>query len=650
MSTITQVSLNSSLLLNYYSAQLNSLATTAAQNAAANASSSSSSSSGSSSTTSFGQASTGSSSTTPPWDVANTESAQQETAQILATTNFVQPSTTPLVGTSGATAATQADNQKLFTLYQSVSKLSQLANIATQSGLTSGELAGYNSQFQTGLQQIESYVNSTSFNNLTLQTKNPSASVTSTASVPLASFSYTGGTVVSDANFDNALPGVSASDSFNIAVTKGGTTTNVPIDLSQIQGTLSIGNIVSYVNQQMKAAGFSSTFQTTITQGSISDAQKASYGIAITPSPGETVNLSAASSSPTLYLAGTTGATTGTAANSTTGQAAVSADNQGSITALTNLSSGTPTTVFNATEAPSTGTTTAQSTVVDAQGNVYVVGNATGNMGSQLNQGTQDAYLTKYHFAGNRQWSRTARQRGDGIGLFARAQSPGRRRCGGLDHGAGQYSAVTNGNTDSFVAAYDGTATRPDAQITALNTTRRMPSPSIRRQCLYRRLGDRRRHRRRPDQHRRHQCLSGRAHSSGKIVSEQQFGNTGSSVSQMATMSDGSVVVASVQNGNAIFSIYASGDISGSPLWQMNVGSLNGGTLNGIAVSGNQIYLSGHDQQRPATPQTARPALPRRPTAARAHLSSMLPTTAQVRRPIRSAMFRRPAARHPAEA
>ena len=49
---------------------------------------------------------------------------------------------------------------------------------------------------------------------------------------------------------------------------------------------------------------------------------------------------------------------------------------------------GTPTATFSVNQNATTGTTTAQATVVDASGNVYVIGTATGNFGNQLNQGT----------------------------------------------------------------------------------------------------------------------------------------------------------------------------------------------------------------------------------------------------------------------
>jgi len=73
--------------------------------------------------------------------------------------------------------------------------------------------------------------------------------------------------------------------------------------------------------------------------------------------------------------------------------------------------------------APSNGTTTASSTVVDASGNVYMLGNATGDLGSQLNQGEQDAYLTKYDSAGTVLWSKLVGSAGtaDGAAMVQEA-------------------------------------------------------------------------------------------------------------------------------------------------------------------------------------------------------------------------------------
>ena len=81
----------------------------------------------------------------------------------------------------------------------------------------------------------------------------------------------------------------------------------------------------------------------------------------------------------------------------------------------------------------------------------------------------------------------------------------------------------------------------------------------------------------------------------GALVSEQQFGTSGSDqVAATALTSDGGLVVASVQNGHAILNKFANGDPTSVPVWTQDLGDLqNGGALGGLAVSGNNVYLSG---------------------------------------------------------
>ena len=125
-----------------------------------------------------------------------------------------------------------------------------------------------------------------------------------------------------NANLNNALPGLSASDSFTIGIKKGGVTTNVAIDLSQVPGTLNLGNIVSYINGQLSAAGFSTRFQKTQTGGTTTSDTNATYGLQITPGGVEQVSLSAAAT-PSLYLVGSSGLATETKTTTNTVTSAV---------------------------------------------------------------------------------------------------------------------------------------------------------------------------------------------------------------------------------------------------------------------------------------------------------------------------------------
>src|ERR1051326_7991779 len=109
----------------------------------------------------------------PPWNTPNTNDPKQD-AKVLATTNFLDTSKVPLSAGATADAKTEQDNQKLFALYSAVNTLAYIAKMAQKANATSGQLAGLNDRFQTGLAQVQKYLSSTSFNNFTLQAAKPS--------------------------------------------------------------------------------------------------------------------------------------------------------------------------------------------------------------------------------------------------------------------------------------------------------------------------------------------------------------------------------------------------------------------------------------------------------------------------------------------
>ena len=517
-----------------------------------------------------------------PWE-AQQSSQQAEDAKVLQSTNLIDLSNVPKNAGASPDSKTEQDNQKLFALYQAVDTLSYLAGMAKRDGMTTGQLAGLNRRFQSGLTQVMSFIHAETFNNFTLQAGRTVLSVTSLVSLAFPPFDYSGGTVANDAGLQKALPGVSASDSFDISVTKGGAATVVHIDFSQVQGALTVDNIVAYVNQQLAAMGFNSRFSRVMTQGTIDDPTNAKYGIALTPASGESLSLSSASASPALYLAGTTGSITGTA------------DQQGRLVKLTDLDSG-PQTVFNATTNPDTGITTAQSSVVDTNGNVYVVGNATGNFGNELNQGAQDAYLSKYDSAGNLQWTKLLGSTGTASGYSLALNPKGGVAVAGSTSAALTTDAIADGNRGSFVASYDSNGNQIwVTEIPTLNANQANAISVDASGNVYFGgqvagvIGS-------------GQMSSGKLDAyiakldaKGNITYEQQFGTSSNDqVAATAVESDGSLIVGSVQNGHAILAKYANGDAISAPIWTKDLGDLqNSGSIGGLVVSGNNIYLSG---------------------------------------------------------
>ncbi len=534
----------------------------------------------------------------PPWNTPNTNDAKQD-AKVLSTTNFLDTSKVPLSAGATIDAKTEQDNQKLFALYSAVNTLAYIAKMAQKGTATSGQLAGLNDRFQAGLAQVQKYLGSTGFNNFNLQSAKPSDTAVSTAGIAFGSFTYATRQLTTNANVNNALPGLSASDSFTIAIKKGGVTTNVDINLSQVPGTLTLGNIVSYVNQQLSDAGFATRFQKTEKGGtSTSDATK-TYGLQITPGGVEQVSLSAASSTPSLYMVGNSGLATETKTTTNTVTSAVTttaADQAGRLTKLSGLD-GAPTGTFNINQQSTTGTTTAQATQVDASGNIYVIGTATGNFGSQLNQGTQDVYLTKYDSAGNVVFQNLLGSGGSASGYGLALDPSGGVVVTGSSTADLTVGSVANGNKDSFVARYDKNGNQTwikQIQTLATNQSNSVSVDASGNIIIGGSVsggvigagqvalgkGD---------------AYLAKFDSKGKLLAESQFGTSGAdSVAATAIGADGSLYVASTQNGHAILAKYTNGDITTTPAWTQDLGDLAaGGSIGGLTVSGNKVYVSG---------------------------------------------------------
>ena len=145
----------------------------------------------------------------PPWNTPITPGAAQD-AKVLSTTNFLNTSNVPLSAGATSDSKMEQDNQKLFALYSAVNTLAYIAKMAQKGTATSGQLAGLNDRFQAGLAQVQKYLGTTSFNNFNLQAAKPSDTAVSTAGISFGKFTYATKQLVTNANLDNALPGLSA--------------------------------------------------------------------------------------------------------------------------------------------------------------------------------------------------------------------------------------------------------------------------------------------------------------------------------------------------------------------------------------------------------------------------------------------------------
>lgn len=541
---------------------------------------------------------------TPPWDLSIPQPAQEvEDVQSRSTDPYFDPKNTELfsaasTGTTNAQSEIQAllnstlstsstnttnnalsvDNDKMFALYSALNRLDYIAQMANRDGTVDGQRPGLDKSFQDGLNQIVSYVKDASFSNLSVLTSQKTASTQSSVSIAYPSSNYQGGTVVDDSHVLNAVPNVSASDSFTVSITKAGVTTDVPIDLSKVSGDLTLDNINAYANQQLAAAGFATRLTRVQTGGSLAD-RTATWGESIQYRPGETVNLSSSQATPAVYIAGVSG---------------TPSDSAGKLIKLQDLDT-TPSSAFSKNIAPDSGTATAKATAVDANGNVFVIGDTTGSFGSEVNQASQDVYLTKYDSAGNVQWTKLlgSADSASGYGLA-------------VDPTSGQVvvaGAVTDkltptaigGGTDSFVAKYDTDGNQLWLRQVSPATNDQANSVSIDSSGniyvggqVNGSLGN------------GQQSAGGqdasliKLSSKGTLVYERQFGSLGTDAAmRTAIADDGNVLVAEVQDGHAILSKFDASDPNSAPLWQMDLGDLQGGSISGLTVSNGKVYVSG---------------------------------------------------------
>ena len=533
----------------------------------------------------------------PPWNSTSNATKQARDANIMAMTNFLNTSNVPRSAGSTTATKTAQDNQKLFSLYTALNNLSYLAGMSTRAGVTSGQQTGYNTRFQQGLTQVENYISTTNFNELTLQLGKTQSSVTSSVSVPFAPFSYQGSTIVSDANLSSALPNVSTQQSFNIAVQKGGTVTNVTINLANISGPLTLDNIVAYANKQLAAAGSSSTLSRVMTQGTINDPTKASYGIAVTQAPGESLTFSSAGATPALYLAGSSGSSLATSTVTGSQTYTTAANQQGRLVKLSNLStSSPPQSGFNATLSPTSGTSTTTASAVDSNGNIYTIGTTTGSFGNELIQGSQDVVLSKYDSAGNLQWTKLLGSSGNANAYSLAIDANNNVIIAGSSTANLTPSGIANGNADTFVAKYDTNGNQQWVQQIPTLAANGANSVSVDASGniyiggqVNGTIGSGQTNAGGQD------AYIAQLSSSGSIQYEQQFGTSGSdAVQATAVDSSGNLYVASVQNGQAILSKYANGDATKPPVWSENLGALGtGGSIGGIALANGKVYLSG---------------------------------------------------------
>ena len=355
------ISIDSSVLSNYYLSKEGILASGTSTSA--------------SSTSTTGATSTSSAAAPePPWDVATPKNQKVSASSALATQvlngqNIIDPST-KLTDVSGAST----EYKDLFTLYQGLSALEGMTEQMLAAGSSTANNAKIATAFQSGLTQVQSYVNSLDLpSNARITNGTVSSSGTSTIGPATEQDSYNT-PVIFIGSQTTAVPAFQGTVQFNINITGlNNKQTTVPIDLSGMGSTpRTMPNVTNYINAQLQAAGVVTRFADNETPGQPQTIQVNGQSVTLPAGPDqwgwtingvstEQVSFSAPATAASVYVAQTSGNAAGYAAQESSDASTAALDAEEGITPPATTSS-TSSSSSSSSASTSSGSSSASST------------------------------------------------------------------------------------------------------------------------------------------------------------------------------------------------------------------------------------------------------------------------------------------------
>jgi hypothetical protein len=516
--------------------------------------------------------------TTPPWDRPEAKGTDANSAKLrraLEVKDFVDMDD-PAVNRAGLSK----DQKKLFALYKGLQTLQALAERAGDEKTLSGERSGLARRFAAGFEDVRSTIAKGGFDDLTLLLGDKSSDVTSDLAIPRTRSEYRGN-IVSTGGSDQPLANIAGTEAITVTVTRSSGTVPVTLNLSEITGGITIDSIIAALNQKMSDAGVATRFRRFEEPGANDKAPKR-YGITVAGIASERVSFSASNASPSLTLVGVTG----------------KGDTQrGQITKLMDLNAAAPVNAGSEKVELTDGVSDAKAVAKDADGNVFVVGAVTGDLGTGIVQGAQDVYLRKYDSANNLVWSRLLGSADTADGFALAVDGSGNAIVAGKVRDR-LTATATGSRGDSFVTKFSGEGvevfTRQAGSVLEDQANALTVDASG---DIY--VGG----------STRGQLVSGQTAVTGSDAYIQKLSSTGAllftrtfgsgsdeRVAGLAIADDGQLVAASVENGVGVVRKFSSSNATSAATWDMSLGALQSGSIGGLAARGGAVYVSGTTQ------------------------------------------------------
>ena len=558
---------------------------------------------------------------TPPWNTSETPAQASAAVQSALAGHSVIADNAAQLDLPGASA----DYKKLFSLYQGLNTLLDVATRAQSKGLSPTDQNQLAKTFANGLDTISSFVGGTDFDQLRLANGTLSSSAASTLAVPKSNTTYVTPPITTTPS--DPVAAFQGSVQFNISIKRIGITHDVSINLDDMGTTpRTWANVINFMNQQLSAAGVETRFQSQRTAGgpkTVTVGDKTvtlptnnpdQYALKVAVGTSETVTFSAPQTAGAIYVAQSVGDPNPdhdpTTDDSATLQQLLKFQTDTTNVAAPPPISGQANFVDGRTFADTLGKEVGavHATQVGADGSVYLLADVTDKTAGQAIQGDQDVALMKYDSAGHLIYTRTLGSAGSATGLGLAVSADGKVAVtgsltgtltgaveGALNSGAtGSFAS----NTDSFVSLYGANG---DEVWTERRGSRLNDEAS---QVAFGADGT--------------VYVAGRAQgqmpgtsspiggydgyiegfttdAKGKPTATftQSFGTTDSDKPQGMVVNGNSLIVASVESGHAVLRNY---DISsGQPVLSAtrDLGDLQGGSIAGLALDGGNIVVAG---------------------------------------------------------
>ena len=350
------------------------------------------------------------------------------------------------LGKGAGSAISSKNDRELFLLHNAVDKLRALAEVATNGNLSSSERLRFNARIQKGIEEITKQANSAGLDGATLIAGRRFNSLTSGSyGVSNVTSFETKSLVTGD---ENAVPiQFLGASQFSIKITDAATTHDIAIDLAEMGATdRTVGNVASFINGKLAAAGVESRFQrleTTKPPAYKGAPEVKEQKLKVTVGTGETVKFEAGADTTqsALYIAGAKTV-------NKLGQSVISRIDLGDL--------NNPQTAFRTDLSSANGAANVRAMTQDADGSIYMIADISGQFGTSSPKSGTDVALQKLDSTGKVVWSRVLGSASAAQGFSIALSADGKVAIAGAVDGRIDASAGLSGSgRDSFVATFD---------------------------------------------------------------------------------------------------------------------------------------------------------------------------------------------------